>query len=189
MYAGQAGAGGIRRTRRMKVISPRLATVADVGSRAFEWPWGSRRASGPMHAVTARRQATRHRQIRCAMLRLSAHGAPGGREGEGSVAAKDKRKRRVKTSCFVWNRLVSTGAKRFFLGVRPVNAFPTRYIPLKSRSPTPLHYPLIVEKPSSLSSRDGGSTSWVLFHPWLYQLGSGGDNDAGFIILFAEKLN
>ena len=25
------------------------------------------------------------------MLRLSAHGAPGGREGEGSVAAKDKR--------------------------------------------------------------------------------------------------
>ena len=37
------------------------------------------------------------------MLRLSAHGAPGGREGEGSVAAKDKRKRRVKTSCFVWN--------------------------------------------------------------------------------------
>ena len=82
MYAGQAGAGGIRRTRRMKVISPRLATVADVGGRAFEWPWGSRHASGPMHAVTARRQATRHRQIRRAMLRRSVHGAPGGREGE-----------------------------------------------------------------------------------------------------------
>ena len=153
MYAGQVGACGIRRARRMKVISPRLATVADVGSRAFEWPWGSRCASGPMHAVTARRQATRHRQIRCAMLRLSAHGAPGGREGEGSVAAKDKRKRRVKTSCFVWNRLVSTGAKRFFLGVRPVNAFPTRYIPLKSRSPTPLHYPLAVRDDRFLCAR------------------------------------
>ena len=85
------------------------------------------------------------------MLRLSAHGAPGGREGEGSVAAKDKRKRRVKTSCFVWNRLVSTGAKRFFLGVRPVNAFPTRYIPLKSRSPTPLHYPLPTFGPYQVS--------------------------------------
>ena len=41
----------------------------------------------------------------------------------------------------------------FFLGVRPVNAFPTRYIPLKSRSPTPLHYPLL--PPSLAAVADG----------------------------------
>ena len=59
------------------------------------------------------------------MLRLSAHGAPGGREGEGSVAAKDKRKRRVKTSCFVWARCGPRDGTEFFFGVLRVNGFPS----------------------------------------------------------------
>ena len=54
--------------------------------------------------------------------------------------------RQGKTTCFVWTCRGPRDGTRVFFGVRWVNGFPTRYTPLRRRSPTPLHYPLVAPR-------------------------------------------